>query len=141
MATKKYGGVRNGLTGQVKNAATQRAQKILLGELYQDKEYLERLELDSDLMNARISNKEHVGDLVKSGIEYFESKTEFWRQQKPLYARKQSTCNTSPASDPVSDTLRTIKKMEESVGGWVNLGSKLLRNTFSVYNTGFLHTC
>merc|ERR1712048_545767 len=33
MATKKYGGVRNGLTGQVKNAATQRENKVLLGEL------------------------------------------------------------------------------------------------------------
>jgi len=114
MATKKYGGVRNGLTGHPTNAAEERAQKILLGELYQDKEYLERLELDMDLMNARISNKEHVGDLVKSGIDYFESKTEFWRQQKPLYSRKVNTCNTSPASDPITDTFTTIKQMEES---------------------------
>ena len=118
MATKKYGGIRNGLPGHTSNAVTQRENKVLLGELYPDKEYLERLEQDIDLMNAKISHKEHVGDLIKSGIDYFESKTEFWRQQKPLYSRKQSTCNTSPASDPVSDTLRTIKQMEESGEKW-----------------------
>lgn len=113
-ATKKYGGVRGGLQGQSTTAATQRSQKTLLAELYPDKEYLGRLEQDLDLMNAQINDKEQVRDLVRSGLDYFESRTEFWRQQKPLYSRKLQNSNTSPASDPVSDTLRTIKLMEES---------------------------
>lgn len=92
-----------------------KAQKNLLGELYVDKEYLESLEKDLDLMNAQIDPKDNlcVGDLVNSGIDFLNYKTDFWRQQKPLYARKISGKNIAPASDPVNDTLKIIVDMEE----------------------------
>ena len=45
-------------------------QKKLLAELYVDKEFLENLENDHDLMKSCISEKEHlhVHDLVTDGI-------------------------------------------------------------------------
>ena len=93
-----------------------KAQKELLGELYVDKEYLESLVDDEDLMNSVIdpsSSNTRVGDLVNSGIEFLTYKTEFWRQQKPLYARQLNTNNIPPASDPVNDVLRVIVNMEQ----------------------------
>lgn len=93
-----------------------KAQKNLLGELFVDKEYLESLEKDIDLMESAINPKESsqtVGDLVYSGIDFLTYKTEFWRQQKPLYARKLSTSNIPPASDPVNDTLKIIDDLHQ----------------------------
>jgi len=93
---------------------SQKVQKTLLRELYVDKEYLERLEQDNDLMKSCIDIREKlfVHDLVSSGINYLTNKTEFWRQQCPLYARKLNVSNISPASDPVTDTLKKISDME-----------------------------
>lgn len=65
--------------------ASDKTIKQLLGELYADKEYLEKLTNDADFISA---NGE-IGSLVSSGLNYLESRAEFWRQQKPLYARTQ----------------------------------------------------
>ncbi|KAJ3412321.1 Tetratricopeptide repeat protein 25 [Chytridiales sp. JEL 0842] len=59
--------------------------KQLLGELYADKEYLESLVNDKDF----ISNPNHdIYSLVTDALNYLETRTEFWRQQKPIYARR-----------------------------------------------------
>ncbi|XP_063107633.1 outer dynein arm-docking complex subunit 4 isoform X2 [Cavia porcellus] len=52
--------------GSLKSEKTVRQ---LLGELYVDKEYLERLLLDE-------------------GINYLDTRSSFWQQQKPIYARE-----------------------------------------------------
>jgi len=92
---------------------SQKVQKTLLKELYVDKEYLEHLEKDGDLMKACINFREklYVHDLVRSGIGYLSEKSEFWRQQQPLYARKLNVSNISPASDPVRDIFAKIDAM------------------------------
>lgn len=59
--------------------------KQLLGELYVDKEYLENFINDKDFVK---NSNERIMDLVSSGLNYLEARTEFWRQQKPIYARK-----------------------------------------------------
>ncbi|XP_051014947.1 outer dynein arm-docking complex subunit 4 [Acomys russatus] len=60
----------------------------LLGELYVDKEYLEKLLLDEDLIKGTIKNGLTVEDLIMSGINYLDTRSNFWRQQKPIYARE-----------------------------------------------------
>ncbi|KAL2915284.1 hypothetical protein HK105_205149 [Polyrhizophydium stewartii] len=59
--------------------------KQLLGELYADKEYLEAFFNDRDFSN---NPNEDVRGLVDDALKYLETRTEFWRQQKPIYARK-----------------------------------------------------
>ncbi|KAJ3225287.1 Tetratricopeptide repeat protein 25 [Clydaea vesicula] len=62
----------------------------LLGELYADKVFLEEIANDKDFVsnpNPEISN------LVNSALIYLEKRTEFWRQQKPIYARKKEQSN------------------------------------------------
>ncbi|XP_059686135.1 outer dynein arm-docking complex subunit 4 [Gavia stellata] len=68
----------------VRNPKTERQ---LLGELYADKAYLEKLLKDEDLMESSTKQGIKVVDLVLSGISYLDTRSEFWQQQKPIYAR------------------------------------------------------
>lgn len=56
----------------------------LLGELYEDKVYLEGLLSDKDFTDCP---DEQVISLVTDGIRYLQTRIDFWRQQNPLYAR------------------------------------------------------
>eukprot|EP00055_Hartaetosiga_balthica_P013671 m.71095 g.71095 ORF g.71095 m.71095 type:complete len:554 (+) comp8337_c1_seq1:58-1719(+) len=62
-----------------------KSMKQLLGELYTDRAYLE------ELMNDKSLNLGEAGQDIKSlaheGLQYLDKRTEFWRQQKPIYAR------------------------------------------------------
>ncbi|KAL2919314.1 hypothetical protein HK105_200957 [Polyrhizophydium stewartii] len=57
----------------------------LLGELYDDKVYLQELLNDRDFVEYP---DEHVLTLINDGLRYLSTRVEFWRQQHPLYARK-----------------------------------------------------
>lgn len=59
----------------------------LLGELYIDKAYLENLLNDEDLVKGNVRGGIRLKDLIMSGITYLDTRTNFWRQQKPIYAR------------------------------------------------------
>jgi len=48
-----------------------------------------------------------VFELVQSGLTYLDTRTEFWRQQRPLYARKKGTLKSHP---------RKKKKTKQSIG-------------------------
>ncbi|KAI9138057.1 hypothetical protein BKA69DRAFT_1094172 [Paraphysoderma sedebokerense] len=69
----------------VPSASSERTAKQLLGELYADKEYLEQLMNDRDFIN---NPNEGIRELVQEALRYLDTRTEFWRQQKPIYARK-----------------------------------------------------
>ncbi|NXT47590.1 TTC25 protein, partial [Pluvianellus socialis] len=62
-------------------------ERQLLGELYADKAYLEKLLKDEDLMESTMKQGIKVADLVLSGISYLDTRSKFWQQQKPIYAR------------------------------------------------------
>ncbi|XP_011379537.1 tetratricopeptide repeat protein 25 [Pteropus vampyrus] len=67
---------------------SERTVRQLLGELYVDKEYLEKLLLDEDLTKGTIKYGLTVEDLIMTGINYLDTRSNFWRQQKPIYARE-----------------------------------------------------
>nr|KAF6459554.1 tetratricopeptide repeat domain 25 [Rousettus aegyptiacus] len=85
---------------------SERTVRQLLGELYVDKEYLEKLLLDegasvegrsgltiapgglADLIKGTIKYGLTVEDLIMAGINYLDTRSNFWRQQKPIYARE-----------------------------------------------------
>ncbi|KAM8944762.1 outer dynein arm-docking complex subunit 4 [Lycaon pictus] len=74
-----------------KRKGSLKSEKIvrqLLGELYVDKEYLEKLLLDEDLIKGTIKHGLTVEDLIMTGINYLDTRSNFWRQQKPIYARE-----------------------------------------------------
>lgn len=69
-----------------KRVASEKTAKALLGELYVDREYLECLANDEMLVGTD-HGKESIGDLINAGIRYLDNRTDFWRQQKPMYTR------------------------------------------------------
>ncbi|XP_064646279.1 outer dynein arm-docking complex subunit 4-like isoform X2 [Lineus longissimus] len=62
--------------------------KELLGQLYQDRAYLDNLLKEEESMDSKTLSSQTIQDLCIEGINYLDSRTEFWRQQKPMYARK-----------------------------------------------------
>ncbi|XP_072104913.1 outer dynein arm-docking complex subunit 4 isoform X4 [Mobula birostris] len=67
---------------------TNRTVRVLLGELYRDKEYLEKLLLDKELMKTNTESGGTIQDLIAGGISFLDAQTEFWREQKPIFARE-----------------------------------------------------
>ena len=56
----------------------------ILGELCEDKAYLEGLLNDKDFVHFP---DDQIVQTVKDGLRYIHTRVEFWRQQNPLYAR------------------------------------------------------
>lgn len=95
-------------------APSKKTVKQLLGELYADKEYMEKLMEDEGFIQSH-SNKP-VYDLVQSGLAYLDTRTEFWRQQRPLYARKKDTGKPAPKKKKgVKQSIgkQVLKQLEE----------------------------
>ncbi|NXG05954.1 TTC25 protein, partial [Sakesphorus luctuosus] len=68
----------------VKNPKTERE---LLGRLYDDKAFLEKMLKDEDFMQTSTRQGDKVVDLVLDGISYLSQRRDFWQQHKPIYAR------------------------------------------------------
>ncbi|NXX95673.1 TTC25 protein, partial [Centropus bengalensis] len=100
----------------MKNAKTERQ---LLGELYVDKAYLEKLLKDKDLMQSSTKEGTKVEDLVLSGISYLEKRGQFWQQQNPIYARvrerrlRQQRWIRDKKHEPSEVARYIMKNMEE----------------------------
>lgn len=76
---------------QQKKADPSKSQKTtrqLLGEIYNDMEYLETLLKDEGLVKGNTRSGLKLQDLIMNAITYLDTRTEFWRQQKPIYARE-----------------------------------------------------
>ena len=93
--------------------------KQLLGELYADKQYLENLLNDKAFVQGNNDNTIH--GLISSGINYLDSRTEFWRQQKPLYARKKEKPvlhRNKPkpkTEDPTDFVVRSLEEIDQKL--------------------------
>ncbi|MCI4384908.1 hypothetical protein PGIGA_G00044200 [Pangasianodon gigas] len=102
-----------------KTPKNERTAKQLLGELYTDKEYLEKLLKDEDLIKGKTRTGERLQDVIMSCISYLDTRTEFWRQQKPIYARErdrkllQQQWNRTQNRPPTDPTFYVLKNMEE----------------------------
>ncbi|KAJ3121471.1 Tetratricopeptide repeat protein 25 [Nowakowskiella sp. JEL0407] len=75
---------RNLILAIKNNPLTSGMEYKLLAELYEDKVYLQQMLGDKDFINHPNTD---VLELVEDGLRYLHARTEFWRQQNPLYAR------------------------------------------------------
>ncbi|KAI5219275.1 outer dynein arm-docking complex subunit 4 isoform X1 [Manis pentadactyla] len=107
---------------------SEKTLRQLLGELYVDKEYLEKLLLDKDLIKGTIKRGLTVEDLIMTGIHYLDTRSDFWRQQKPIYARERDRklmrdkCLRDRKRHP-SQTARYILKSLEDIDILLTSGS------------------
>jgi tetratricopeptide (TPR) repeat protein len=107
--------------------ATERTMKELLGELYIDYDYLEKLSKDAEIGNT----DDTIYGLIHSGMSYLDARAEFWRQQKPMYTRKREkelkkwkppptrpqnpsrNTRSNREQDPIDHAKFAIKSIEE----------------------------
>ncbi|KAI9324855.1 hypothetical protein BDR26DRAFT_880472 [Obelidium mucronatum] len=66
-------------------AISGKSAKQLLGEIYEDREYLENFLHDKDFEH---NPNQGIMNLVSGCLHYLDTRTDFWRQQKPIYARR-----------------------------------------------------
>jgi hypothetical protein len=89
-----------------------KSSKKLLGELYEDHDYLASFLTDRGILFlsdfSSHPNKE-VSDLVDEALKYLDTRTDFWRQQKPIYARKKEK-KISLHTNPRPASAKTAKK-------------------------------
>ncbi len=52
-----------------------------------------------DATKTNTKSGDAIWGLANNGLDFLDSRTEFWRQQKPIYARK-SSYRTKGSSDP-----------------------------------------
>ncbi|POI34065.1 hypothetical protein CIB84_002182 [Bambusicola thoracicus] len=100
-------------------ARSQKTERQLLGELYADKAYLEKLLKDEDLMKSITKQGIKVEDVVLGGIAYLDTRAEFWQQQKPIYARvrerrlRQQKWSREKKPKPAEVATYIVKSMED----------------------------
>ncbi|KAJ3601612.1 hypothetical protein NHX12_032580 [Muraenolepis orangiensis] len=108
-----------------KSANVERTSKQLLGQLYSDKEYLEKLLKDEDLVTGRMRDGERLQDLILHSVGYLDRRVDFWRQQKLIYARERDRrllrekwskgrAHSSP-SDPTEYVLRSLEEIDAAL--------------------------
>ncbi|XP_063954060.1 outer dynein arm-docking complex subunit 4-like isoform X4 [Lytechinus pictus] len=124
--------------------AEKKTAKQLLGELYADKEYLDKLLRDEDLTRADTDSGNRIYDLVNEGLQYLDTRTEFWRQQKPMYARKREKeeakgareKNKQQPADPAKYVLKNLEEIDAALAenrprDALRQAQKVLRNVES----------
>lgn len=124
---KKTGGTY-GKPGAKKEAAKERQKpqasgdqktiKQLLGELYGDKDFLEKLLSEDSLTSDSNPTNKDIREKIYDGLEYLHSRADFWRQQKPMYARKREKAKQRQSAkarnqDPTSYLLRCLEDIDD----------------------------
>ncbi|KAL1277995.1 hypothetical protein QQF64_024668 [Cirrhinus molitorella] len=125
-----------------KTDKSEKTAKELLGKLYSDREYLEKLLQDEDLIKSKIRTGERVQDLIVGCISYLDTRTAFWQQQKPIYARQrdrklmQQQWNRvlhKPPSDPTRYVLNSLEEIDTALSaGNTESGLKKARELMKV---------
>lgn len=101
---------------------SEKTVKQLLGELYSDRQYLEELLEDPafvtfDTKSGSGGRDESISGSLKQGLKYLDKRAEFWRQQKPIYARakdvERMTMRTDMLSTKATKATVTKRKTEE----------------------------
>lgn len=71
-----------------------------------------------DAKERKSQTSKAIHKLALDGLLYLDTRTDFWRQQKPMYARKrdkylQQNKANKRGNDPVKFTLQKLKAIDE----------------------------
>ena len=67
--------------------------------------------------------------LANGGLDFLDSRTEFWRQQKPIYARKRITIKSpSNPKDPLNYILQQLESIDNCMFYIKNFKTKYLKD-------------
>ncbi|XP_021351900.1 tetratricopeptide repeat protein 25-like isoform X2 [Mizuhopecten yessoensis] len=120
-----------------KSAADTKTIKQLLEELYSDKTYLEKLLNDENLTAGRSYMEREIKGHICDGLEYLNNRADFWRQQKPMYARKRDRLKMrrsgkSRPRDAVHFIMQNLEDIDEAQADGryeasLNIAKKLMK--------------
>lgn len=120
--SKARGGKKRAFKPKPPPKASDRSVKALLGELYEDKQFLEKLMQDPSFVSAGAAPVDDdddekrrppaVKELLSAGQEYLTDRTSFWRQQKPIYARVNERKARNQRSDVMFSSTGGSRKGE-----------------------------
>lgn len=102
-----------------KSTADPKTIKQLLGALYGDKEYLEMLLKDESLTSSQTPMGGEIKGHVCDALEFLNDRADFWRQQKPMYARKRDKERMrrgykSKSHDPTNYILKCLEDVDDA---------------------------
>lgn len=83
-----------------------------------DRNLIELQLLILDAKEKKSQTSKAIHQLALDGLLYLDTRTDFWRQQKPMYARKrdrymQQARMSKKGNDPVKFTLKKLKAIDE----------------------------
>ena len=94
--------------------------------MYPDKAFLMKLLDDTDLVKGNVSNGMLIKELIYSGLNYLDTRTDFWQQHKPIYARKRdrelmqqkwkkNEKESGSKKEKQAELLRSMQQVEELI--------------------------
>ncbi|XP_063714722.1 outer dynein arm-docking complex subunit 4-like isoform X2 [Symsagittifera roscoffensis] len=111
--------------GQRDQKTSKKNSKKLLGQLYSDKEFLQKLLEDETITNPETDSGKKIQEVTSSTLEYLDKREEFWRQQNPsrLHSKKQERTSSGRVvtsanlkkNDPQRYIHRQLDRIEEDL--------------------------
>lgn len=89
--------------------------KQLLEELYVDKEYLEQLLADSSLTGSESNTSAEIRNLILDELDYIDTRVNFWKCQKPLYARKKKPITNRSENHECQAILNDLEEIDNEL--------------------------
>lgn len=67
-----------------------------------------------DITRLNTTAGDAIWSLANSGLDFLDSRTEFWRQQKPIYARKNSYANNADttSNNPLNYVIKRLETID-----------------------------
>ena len=78
------------------------------------------------MTKANTKTGDAIYSLANNGLDFLDSRTEFWRQQKPIYARKRKEW-VRPAKPDPKDPLNYILQQLEHIDNCKTLNDLALK--------------
>lgn len=88
------------------------------------------------MTDSRTEMGKTVADLVEEGLTYLDTRTDFWRQQKPMYARNKDKCKFKRHSPNIHNSklppqdyiIKELEKIEDgNISNYVCINVLILR--------------
>ncbi len=66
------------------------------------------------MTRANTVSGDAIWSLANNGLDFLDSRTEFWRQQKPIYARKNNYANAGDANanNPLNYVIKRLENID-----------------------------
>ncbi|VDL92911.1 unnamed protein product [Schistocephalus solidus] len=98
-----------------KTEADKKELRRVLKEFYYDVEFMEGLLTTEELLERKTKNSNEVVALAGDAVRYLRVRSNFWRQQEPMYIRMQLTTDINPLKLKRARERRGVQAVKQVV--------------------------